>query len=67
MYQNSDRYPDPNVFILDPSFAKYRIYSSSIERLGTGMRWAEGPVYFPSQQKGDAGYYWSAISPITAS
>ncbi len=56
MYQNSQRYPDPNVFILDPSFAKYRIYSSSIEHLGTGMRWAEGPVYFPSQNKGDAGY-----------
>ena len=41
------RYPDPAVFILDPSFAKYRIYSSTIEQLGTGMRWAEGPAYFP--------------------
>jgi gluconolactonase len=56
MHQNSQRYPDPNVFILDPSFARYRIYSSSIERLGTGMRWAEGPVYFPSKVKGGAGY-----------
>lgn len=52
-FGNSQRYPDPNVFILDPSFAKYRIYSSSIERLGTGMRWAEGPVYFPSADKGN--------------
>ena len=41
------RYPDPSVLILDPSFAKYRIYSSTVEQLGTGMRWAEGPVYFP--------------------
>ena len=41
------RYPDPAVFILDPSFAKYRIYSSTVEQLGTGMRWAEGPAYFP--------------------
>lgn len=41
------RYPEPRVFILDPAFLKYRIYSSSVERLGTGMRWAEGPVYFP--------------------
>ena len=41
------RYPDPSVEILDPSFAKYRIYSSTIEQLATGMRWAEGPVYFP--------------------
>jgi len=50
------RYPDPNIFILDPSFAQYRIYSSSIEHLGSGMRWAEGPVYFPPKDKGGAGY-----------
>ncbi len=46
-YKMSQRYPEPAVFILDPSFAKYRLYSSTIEQLGTGMRWAEGPVYFP--------------------
>jgi gluconolactonase len=43
----NQRYPDPAVLILDPSFAKYRIYSSTVEQVGTGMRWAEGPVYFP--------------------
>ena len=47
----NSRYPDPAVQILDPSFAKYRIYSSTLEQLATGMRWAEGPVYFP-----DGGY-----------
>src|SRR6188508_1938601 len=41
------RYPDPAVQILDPSFAKYRIYSSTLEQVATGMRWAEGPVYVP--------------------
>ncbi|NML15924.1 SMP-30/gluconolactonase/LRE family protein [Azohydromonas caseinilytica] len=41
------RYPDPAVQILDPSFAKYRIYSSSVEQVATGLRWAEGPAYFP--------------------
>jgi gluconolactonase len=41
------RYPDPAIQILDPSFAKYRIYSSTLEQVATGMRWAEGPVYFP--------------------
>lgn len=41
------RYPDPAVEILDPSFAKYRLYSSSVEQVATGLRWAEGPVYFP--------------------
>ncbi|MEP7058817.1 MAG: SMP-30/gluconolactonase/LRE family protein [Caldimonas sp.] len=50
-YAPNLRYPDPAVQILDPGFAKYRIYSSSVERLATGMRWAEGPVYFP-----DGGY-----------
>src|SRR6476620_1617946 len=43
----NQRYPDPAVLILDPSFAKYRIYSSTIEQVASGMRWAEGPVYFP--------------------
>lgn len=42
------RYPDPAVQILDPSFARYRIYSSTIEQVATGFRWAEGPAYFPA-------------------
>lgn len=46
-FKPNQRYPDPSVLILDPSFAKYRLYSSTIEQVGTGMRWAEGPVYFP--------------------
>lgn len=43
----NQRYPDPAVQILDPSFTKYRIYSSTLEQVATGTRWAEGPVYFP--------------------
>ena len=46
-FKPNQRYPDPSVQILDPSFAKYRIYSSTIEQVATGMRWAEGPAYFP--------------------
>ena len=45
-FKPSQRYPDPSVQILDPSFGKYRIYSSTVEQLGSGMRWAEGPVWF---------------------
>ena len=45
-FKPNQRYPDPSVQILDPSFGKYRIYSSSVEQLGSGMRWAEGPVWF---------------------
>jgi gluconolactonase len=55
-FKPNQRYPDPAVLILDPSFAKYRIYSSSVEQLGTGMRWAEGPVYFPSASPGQPGH-----------
>jgi len=40
------RYPDPSVQVLDPGFAKYRLPLASVERLATGMRWSEGPVYF---------------------
>src|ERR1051325_10668605 len=40
------RYPDPSLQVLDPSFAKYRLPLASVERLATGMRWSEGPVYF---------------------
>jgi len=51
-FKPNQRYPDPSVLILDPSFARHRIYSSTIEQVATGMRWAEGPVYFPE----DGGY-----------
>jgi gluconolactonase len=51
----NQRYPDPAVQILDPSFAKYRIYSSTVEQVATGYRWAEGPVYFPGTGT-DSGY-----------
>jgi len=42
----SERYPDPAIRILDPSFARYRIPLAHIMRLGTGWRWAEGPAWF---------------------
>ena len=51
-FKPNQRYPDPAVQILDPSFAKYRIYSSTLEQVATGMRWAEGPVYFPAENGG---------------
>src|ERR1700737_4189483 len=46
-FSPNQRYPDPAVQILDPGFAKYRLYSSTLEQVATGMRWAEGPAYFP--------------------
>ncbi|NPV25464.1 SMP-30/gluconolactonase/LRE family protein [Bradyrhizobium aeschynomenes] len=49
-FKPNQRYPDPAVEILDPSFAKYRLYSSTVEQVASGMRWAEGPVYFPEER-----------------
>ena len=40
------RYPDPAIEVLHPDFLKLRLYSASVERLATGLRWAEGPVWF---------------------
>jgi len=40
------RYPDPAVEVLDPRFASYRIGNAAVERLYTGARWSEGPVWF---------------------
>src|SRR5262245_65444282 len=45
-WEESTRYPDPRVQILDPSFARYRVVQASVERLFTGARWSEGPVWF---------------------
>lgn len=41
----TQRYPDELVEILDESFAQFRLFNASVERLATGMRWAEGPVW----------------------
>src|SRR5215813_651237 len=50
------RYPDPRVEVLDKRF-KARVGNAAIERVATGFRWAEGPVYFR-----DGGYLlWSDI------
>ena len=57
VWQPSSRYPDPAIEILDPSFAQYRIFSAAVERLATGFRWCEGPVWV-----GDGRYLlWSDI------
>ena len=38
------RYPDPDIISLDKRFG-YRIGNAAIQRLHTGMRWAEGPAW----------------------
>jgi gluconolactonase len=45
-WEPSETYPDPAIKVLDLSFAKYRLFNASVERLYTGARWSEGPVWF---------------------
>ncbi len=42
----SARYPDPAIEVLDERFLKLRLFSAGVEQLATGLRWAEGPVWF---------------------
>ncbi len=44
-WQPSQRYPDPAVVTLDPSFDRYRLPLAKVERIAAGCRWAEGPVW----------------------
>ena len=40
------RYPDPNIVVLDPRFARLVLGNAAVERIATGFRFTEGPVYF---------------------
>jgi gluconolactonase len=42
-------YPDPDIVSLDPRF-RFNVGTGGIERLYTGCRWSEGPVYFRDQR-----------------
>ncbi|MBI4660544.1 MAG: SMP-30/gluconolactonase/LRE family protein [Verrucomicrobia bacterium] len=56
-WEPSPRYPDPLIKMIDPSFAKYRLPLAKVEKIASGMRWCEGPVWF-----GDGRYLlWSDI------
>lgn len=51
------RYPDAAVQVLHPTFEHYRLALAAVERIATGGRWNEGPVWF-----GDGRYLlWSDI------
>jgi gluconolactonase len=50
------RYPDPRVEVLDKRF-KYKVGNAAIERIATGFRWAEGPVYIRDYRR----LIWSDI------
>ena len=43
--QRPVRYPDPDVVALDKRFERYKLGNTAIQRLYTGMAWAEGPAW----------------------
>ena len=51
------RYPDPAVEVLDKRFGECLVGNASLERLWTGGRWNEGPVWFGDQHS----LIWSDI------
>ncbi|MDR0284683.1 MAG: SMP-30/gluconolactonase/LRE family protein [Propionibacteriaceae bacterium] len=57
-WQDTRRLPDPRVQVLDARFAPYRLELAKVERLATGCRWAEGPVWFGDHHA----LVWSDVS-----
>ena len=50
-------YPDPAIESLDARFDKYRLMNAGVERLASGTRWGEGPVWFGDMRC----LFWSDI------
>jgi gluconolactonase len=51
------RYPDARIKVLDPRFQSLVLGNAAVERIATGLRFCEGPVWF-----GDGRYLlWSDI------
>ncbi len=70
-WQPSARYPDPSVVSVDPSFDAYKLALAKVERLATGMRWSEGPVWLGdtrslvwSDVPGNTMYRWDEASAM---
>ena len=68
-WQPSARYPDPSVVSVDKSFDAYKLALAKVERLATGMRWSEGPVWLGDSRSlvwsdvpGNTMYRWDEAS-----
>jgi len=72
LWTPSQRYPDPAVVSVTPEFDQYRLPLAKIERLATGYRWCEGPVWIGEFQSlvwsdvpGNVQYCWDEQSRST--
>lgn len=71
-WQPSPRYPDPLVVSVTPAFDQYKLPLAKVERIATGFRWCEGPVWFGDQRvlvwsdvPGNVQYKWDEQSGAT--
>jgi len=46
----SQRYPDKLVVSVTPAFDQYKLPLAKVERIASGFRWSEGPVWFGDMQ-----------------
>ena len=67
------RYPDPDIVVLDPRFQPMVLANAAIERIATGFRFTEGPVYYGdgrylvfSDIPNDALLRWDEITGVVA-
>jgi gluconolactonase len=44
------RYPDPALRVINLRFERHLLFNAAVERLATGFRWVEGPVWFGDHQ-----------------
>jgi gluconolactonase len=44
------RYPDVALRAVDARFQRYLLFNAAVERIATGFRWVEGPVWFGDHQ-----------------
>ncbi len=72
LWTPSQRYPDPAIVSITPDFDRYRLPLAKIERLATGFRWCEGPVWIGefhslvwSDVPGNVQYCWDEQSNST--
>lgn len=67
------RYPDPSVVSVRSEFDQYVLKLAKVERLASGFRWCEGPVWFGDQRvlvwsdvPGNVQYRWDEQSGETS-
>lgn len=49
-WQPTPNYPETRFRAFEPSFMRFRIMNTGVEKLASGCQWAEGPVWFGDQR-----------------